>query len=87
MDGTCHTQSYVDPEVLGNLRETYDDFPRDTVSCGPSCDGSNNGCLQNPYGQNDQDPKWLNGRFWNRQETFPGIPGLGNRYPTPNMIS
>jgi len=90
-DLDCQTQSYVAPETPGGPQkyqcgkfEGYSNFPRDSVSCSPSCETSDPLCAQNPYGQNYQDPRWLNARFWNQQEQFPGLPG-GRWYPTPNM--
>lgn len=89
MDGSCSVQSYVEPEehqeYPHGVYEGYESngFPRSSVSCEPSCkeDGYGQSCPDNPYGQNYQDPKWLNGRFWNKQEF------LENWYPTPNMTS
>lgn len=85
----CKTQGYIDPETSGPQKihsEGYHNFPRDTESCSPSCATSDPRCSQNPYGQNYQDPRWLNARFWNKQEQLPGLPG-GNWYPNQTILS
>lgn len=82
-DLNCQTQAYIEPE-------NFSDFPRDSLSCQPSCEGTPSLCANNPYGQNYEDPRWKNGRFWSEQEWAPGLPGEPANdgwYPIPNMTS